>query len=129
MKWVERVVVDEIIGDDVRVAIGKGEEGKGEREEYLSVSEYRNLVDLATHERLIEGDVHVIEYEIDAIGQVDSALKNDLLTDGKFANPCALVKKRVRRDTENARRRIIELHKRVFGGWEKKPSFCQKLGF
>jgi len=121
MKWVERVVLDEIIGDGVRVAIGEGEEGKDEREEYLSVSEYRNLVDLATHERLMEGDVHIIEYKIDAGRQIDasSVHKNGMRNSGKFVNPRALFKKGVRRDTENARRRIIELHKRVFGGWKK----------
>jgi hypothetical protein len=97
--WDERVVLDEIIGDGVRVLISENDKDT-EREEYLSSEQYRRLVELAPHEPIIEGDVHRIKYE--------RLRWND-------GDKSQFVIKKVQRITELARREIIDLHKRVFG--------------
>ncbi|MBC8232972.1 hypothetical protein H8E77_25800 [bacterium] len=97
--WDERVVLDEIIGDGVRALIGENDQDT-EREEYLSQEQYRRLVELAPHEPIIEGDVHLIKYE--------RLRWND-------GDKSQFVIKKVQRITELARREIIDLHKRVFG--------------
>jgi len=96
--WDERVVLDEIIGDGVRVLISENDTDT-EREEYLSSEQYRRLVELAPHEPIIEGDVHLIKYE--------RLRWND-------GDKSQFVIKKVQRITELARREIIDLHKRVF---------------
>ena len=97
--WHERIVLDEIIGDGVRALIGENDQDT-EREEYLSQEQYRRLVELAPHEPIIEGDVHLIKYE--------RLRWND-------GDKSQFVIKKVQRITELARREIIDLHKRVFG--------------
>jgi bifunctional DNA-binding transcriptional regulator/antitoxin component of YhaV-PrlF toxin-antitoxin module len=96
--WYERVVLDEIIGDSVRVLISANDQDI-EREEYLSCEQYCRLVELAPHEPIIEGDVHLIKYE--------RIVWND-------GDKSQFVIKKVQRITELARREIIDLHKRVF---------------
>ncbi|MBM3239466.1 hypothetical protein FJZ31_24500 [Candidatus Poribacteria bacterium] len=97
--WYERVVVDESIGNGVRTLISENGQDT-EREEYLSKEQYRHLVELDSHEPIIEGDVHLIKYE---------RLRWD------DDNKSQFVIKKVQRITEQARREIIALHKRVFG--------------
>jgi len=97
--WYERVVLDEIIGDGVRVLISENDQDT-EREEYLSFEQYRRLVELDPNKQIIEGDVHLIKYE---------RIKWDDDDKSQF------VIKKVQRITEQARREIIDLHKRVFG--------------
>lgn len=96
--WYERVVLDEIIGDGVRVLISENDQDT-EQEEYLSFEQYRRLVEFAPHEPIIEGDVHLIKYE--RIGWNDG-------------DKSQFVIKKVQRITEQAKREIIDMHKRVF---------------
>jgi bifunctional DNA-binding transcriptional regulator/antitoxin component of YhaV-PrlF toxin-antitoxin module len=96
--WYERVVLDEIIGDGVRILISENDQDT-EQEEYLPCEQYRRLVELAPHEPIIEGDVHLIKYE--------RLRWND-------GDKSQFVIKKVQRITELARREIIDLHKRVF---------------
>ena len=100
--WYERVLLDEIIGDGVRALISENDQDT-EREEYLSKEQYRRLLELAPHDPIIEGEVHLIKYE---------RIRWDDDDKSQF------VIKKVQRITEHARREIIDLHKRVFGEQE-----------
>ena len=102
--WYERVVLEEIIGDGVRALISENDQDT-EREEYLSKKQYRRLLELAPHEPIIEGDVHLIKYE---------RIRWDDDDKSQF------VIKKVQRITEQARHEIIDLHQRVFGKQENK---------